>query len=104
MKRKEKADLLNESEQLIFATEKAIKDLGEKVSEADKTKAEAEMKDLKEALTSENVDDIKAKKEKLNETAMALATKVYEEAAKQQQEPSEEKKDDTVIDAEYEEK
>jgi molecular chaperone DnaK len=105
MKRKEKADLINESEQLVFATEKAIKDLGEKVSEEDKTKAEAEMKELKEALATDNVEDIKTKKDKLNETAMALATKVYEEAAKQQQEqPSEEKKDDTVIDAEYEEK
>ena len=105
LKRKEKADLVNESEQLIFATEKAIKDLGEKVSEDEKTKAENEIKELKEALSKDLVEEIKTKKEKLNETAMALATKVYEQAAKEQQEqPQEETKDETVIDAEYEEK
>jgi molecular chaperone DnaK len=105
MKRKEKVDLINESEQLVFATEKAIKDLGDKVSAEDKETAETLMKELKEAIEKDNIDDIKAKKEALNEKAMALATKAYEEAAKNnQQETTEEKKDDTVIDAEYEEK
>ena len=105
-KRKEEADLKNESEQLIFATEKAIKDLGEKVSAADKEKAEAEIKDLKEALEKNNLDDIRSKKDKLNETAMALSTKVYEEAAKANQntEAASEPKQDNVMDAEYEEK
>ena len=85
-KRKEEADLRNESEQLIFATEKAIKDLGDKVEAKDKEKAEIEIKELKEALEKDNIDDIKAKRDKLNETAMALATKVYEEEAKKAQE------------------
>ena len=113
-KRKEDADTKNEAEQVIFATEKAIKDLGDKVDASDKEKAEAEIKDLKEALDKNDIDDIKAKKDKLNETAMALATKVYEQAAKDNQanndttsEAKEEKKskksDDDVIDAEYEE-
>ncbi len=109
-KRKEEADLKNESEQLIFATEKAIKDLGDKVDNKDKEKAESEIKELKEALEKDNIDDIKAKRDKLNESAMALATKVYEEAAKQQQkeepqaENKEKPKDDNVVDAEFEEK
>lgn len=107
-KKKEEADVKNEAEQMIFATEKAIKDLGDKVSASDKEKAEKEIKELKEALDANNLEDIKAKKEKLNESAMALATKVYEEAAKQngeEQNPnSEEKKNDDVIDAEFEEK
>ena len=106
-KRKEAADLHNESEQLIFATEKAIKDLGDKVSDEDKTKAETEIKDLQEALSKEDLEDIKAKKDKLNETAMALATKVYEQAAASQAETpeaGEEVKDEKVVDAEYEEK
>ena len=111
-KRKEEVDLRNESEQLIFATEKAIKDLGDKVEAKDKEKAEIEIKELKEALEKDNIDDIKAKRDKLNETAMALATKVYEEEAKKAQEASEEstettsedKKDDNVVDAEFEEK
>ncbi len=110
-KRKEEADLRNEAEQTIFATEKALKDLGDKVSSEDKEKAEAEMKDLKEALEKDDLEDIKSKKEKLNETAMAFATKVYEEAAKQAQanennseEQTSDKKDDNVVDAEFEEK
>ena len=109
-KKKEEADLRNEAEQLIFTTEKSIKDLGEKIDAKDKEKAEAEVKELKEALEKNDLDDIKSKKEKLMETAMAFATKVYEEAAKKQQENQEtkeetsEKKDDNVVDAEYEEK
>ena len=109
-KKKEEADLRNEAEQLIFTTEKSIKDLGEKIDAKDKEKAEDEIKELKEALEKDDLDDIKAKKEKLMETAMAFATKVYEEAAKAQQanndstEPSDNKKDDNVQDAEYEEK
>ena len=112
-KRKEEADARNEAEQMIFATEKAIKDLGEKVDAADKEKAEGQIKELKEALEKDNIDDIKKKTEALNETAMNLATKVYEEAAKASQAKSEEskdesskenKKDNDVMDAEYEEK
>ena len=112
-KRKEEVDLKNEAEQLIFMTEKSLKDLGDKVSSEDKEKAENEIKELKEALEKGNIEDIKAKKEKLNETAMAFATKVYEEAAKQAQANQGEtntenkesnQKDDNVIDAEFEEK
>ncbi|MBQ9181525.1 MAG: molecular chaperone DnaK [Bacilli bacterium] len=107
-KRKEEADVKNEAEQLILTTEKSIKDLGDKIDVSDKEKAESEIKELKDALSSNNIDDIKAKKDKLQETAMAFATKVYEQAAKENQsnqtsETTEEKKDD-VIDAEYEEK
>lgn len=112
-KRKSEADTKNEAEQIIFATEKAIKDLGDKVDAKDKEKAEKEIKELKEALDKNDLDDIKDKKDKLNETAMALATKVYEEASKQAQaeganaetkEAKDSKKDDDVIDADYEEK
>ena len=113
-KRKEEADLRNEAEQMIFATEKAIKDLGDKVDSSDKEKAEKQVKELKEALEGSDLDLIKTKKDALNDTAMALATKVYEQAAKDNQantssdnanssESQEDKKDD-VIDAEYEEK
>ena len=105
-KKKEEADLKNEAEQLVFMTEKSIKDLGDKIDSKDKEKAESEIKDLKEALEKNNLEDIKAKKEKLQETAMAFATKVYEEAAKAQQENTtqEEPKKDDVQDAEFEEK
>ncbi|MFA5604105.1 MAG: molecular chaperone DnaK [Bacilli bacterium] len=113
LKRKEEADLINESEQLIFATEKAIKDLGEKVDKSDKEAAEKEIGELREALGKEDIEDIKSKRDKLNETAMKLATKVYEEEAKKAQASNEqteaennteESKNDNVVDAEFEEK
>ena len=111
-KRKEEADVKNEAEQMIFATEKAIKDLGDKLDDKDKKAAEDLVKDLEEALKKDDLDDIKAKKDKLQEKAMELGAKVYEEAAKkaQAEQASNEKSDDKdgkdkdVKDAEYEEK
>ena len=90
---------------MIFSTEKSIKDLGDKISKEDREKAEAEIKELKEALEKGNIDDIKTKKEKLTETAMTFATKVYEDAAKSQEGKKEEtSQDDDVIEGEFEEK
>ena len=108
-KRKEEADVKNEAEQMIFATQKSIKDLGDKVDEKDKKQAEDLIKDLEEALKKDDLDDIKAKKDKLQEKAMELGAKVYEEAAKKAQEAqndsdSSDAKDKDVKDAEYEEK
>ena len=111
-KRKESAEVKNDAEQMIFATEKSLKDLGDKVSSEDKEKAENQIKELREALNGDDIEAIKTKKDALSETAMAFATKVYEEAAKAQQENNtetaaedkkEDKKDD-AIDAEFEEK
>lgn len=107
-KRKEEADTKNEAEQLVFATEKSLKDLGDKVSKEDKEKAEKEIKELKEALEKNDLEDIKKKKDALQATAMAFATKVYEEAAKaaqaEQANSTEAPKDNDVKDAEFEEK
>ena len=110
-KRKEEADTRNEAEQTIFMTEKSIKDLGDKVDKKDKKEAEELIEDLKKALEKDNIDDIKEKKDKLNEKAMALGAKVYEEMAKaaqanQDSSESDDKddKDGNVKDAEYEEK
>ena len=109
-KRKEEADARNEADSMIFATEKAIKDLGDKADESDKKDAEAKIEDLKKALEGSDIEDIKNKTKELNDVAMKLATKVYEEAAKNNQNASadasnetEDKKDD-VQEASYEEK
>ena len=112
-KRKQEADTKNEAEQLVFQTEKSLKDLGDKVTDSEKTEVEGLIKDLKDALEKNDLDDIKTKKDKLQEKAMALATRVYEEAAKQQQantNTTEESSntnsssDNDVHEAEYEEK
>ena len=110
-KRKEEADARNEADSMIFATEKAIKDLGDKADKGDVKDAESKIEDLKKALEGSDIEDIKTKTKDLNEVAMKLATKVYEEAAKKNQEnassdatESEDKKDDDVQEASYEEK
>ena len=116
LKRKEAADTKNEAEQTIFMTEKAIKDLGDKVDTKEKEEAENLIKELREALDKEDIEDIKKKKDALLEKANALASKVYEEIAKGMQEKQasesqendtnskEDNKKDDVVDAEFEEK
>ena len=84
-KRKEEAEVRNEAEQMVFQTEKAIKDLGDKADKKEVEEAEDLIKDLKKALEDGDIEKIKKEKEKLQEKAMALATKVYEQAAKEQQ-------------------
>ena len=110
-KKKEAADAENDAEQVIFMTEKALKDLGDKVSNKDKEEAEKLIEKTKKALEKDDIDKIKDAKDELLKKANELATKVYEEAAKQNQtetpteEEKEDKKDkDDVVDAEYEEK
>ena len=108
-RRKAEADTRNEAEQMIFQTEKALKDLGDKVENDEKEEAEELIKDLKEALEKDDIEDIKEKKDKLQEKAMALATKVYQNVQKEQQEQdsdtsSDDSSSDDVKEAEYEEK
>ena len=109
-KRKEEVEVKNEADSLIFQTEKAIKDLGDKVDSKDKEEAEDKIKDLRKALEDDDLDEIKKLKDELQEKAMSLATKVYEEAAKanqaSQENPSssDDDKHDNVQEASYEEK
>ena len=109
-KRKEAADTKNEAEQLVFQTEKSLKDLGDKVTESEKEEAEALIKDFKEALEKDDIEEIKEKKDKLQEKAMALATKVYEQVQKEQaanassDDTTSSSDDDNVKEAEFEEK
>jgi len=107
-KRKEEADVRNEADGLVFQTEKAIKDLGDKVDKKDKEEAEDLIEDLKKALEGDDIDKIKEAKDKLSEKAMSLATKAYEEAAKARQEENgdddSKDNDSDVQEADYEEK
>ena len=107
--RKEEVELRNEADQLIFATEKTIKDLEGKVEEAEVKKAEEAKDALKAAIEKNELSEIREKKEALQEIVQNLSVKLYEEAAKQQQAQqgaegqSTSKKDDNVVDAEFEE-
>ena len=108
-KRKAEAEIRNEADSSVFATEKALNDLGDKIDKNDKEKAEKLMEEVKKALEGTDTDEIKKKTEELNKVAMDLAGKVYEQAAKEAKEnqtSEDNNKDDheTVEDATYEEK
>lgn len=107
-KRKEEAEVKNEAEQMIFQTEKSMKDLGEKLDSKDKEEAESKVKTLKEALDKNDIEAIKKEKDALQETLYKLAAKVYENTnttnETSEEEVKESPKDDSVKDAEFEEK
>jgi molecular chaperone DnaK len=103
---KEQAENKNEAEQLIFATKKALDDLGEDVTDAEKEEANAVIDRLQKAVDAADHDAIKSEKETLNTLVQGLSAKAYEKAQKAQgegpSEPSDDASDD-VIDADFEE-
>ncbi|WP_392453920.1 molecular chaperone DnaK [Chryseomicrobium aureum] len=102
-KRKEEADLKNEADQLVFMTEKTLKDLEDKVSEEEKQEAETAKDALKAALEANDSEDIKAKRDALQEIVQKLTMKLYEQAATEQQAAEGNPTDDGVVDADFEE-
>lgn len=106
-KRREEVDLRNEADQLIFTTDKTIKDLGDKVSDEEKQKAETAKEELKAALDGGDLEKIKEKKEALEQQVQELSVKLYEQMAKenqaQQGQDAENNQDDDVVDADYSE-
>jgi len=117
--KREEADLKNEANQLIFVTKQALEDLKDKVTDEEKKDAEAKIKDLEEALKTEDSDKIKSAKDILEKSAQALSERVYKEQQETQgQEQGQEKgqpgpdytqpeedkaQDDDVFDADYKE-
>jgi len=93
-KRKEEQEIRNQAEQIVYQTEKAIKDLGDKADKKDVEAAEDMIKDLKDALEDGDIDKIKKAKEELEEKAMNLSKKVYEEEAKKRQAESDSSEDE----------
>ncbi|AKO94197.1 MULTISPECIES: molecular chaperone DnaK [Priestia] len=105
-KRKEEIELRNEADQLVFTTEKTLKDLEGKVDEAEVTKANEAKDALKAAIEKNELEEIKAKKDELQEIVQALTMKLYEQAQQAQQQAggdASSAQDDNVVDAEYEE-
>jgi len=111
-KEKEKVEIRNNADSLVFQTEKTLKDLGDKVSSEDKGKIEAEVSNVKSALAGTDTDAIKAATEKLSQVSYDVFGKVYQQANAQasaagpqdgpqggaEQAPPE----DNVVDADYE--
>lgn len=84
-KKREAIDAKNEADSLVYATEKSLKDIGDKISADEKSKIEASMNELKEALKGDNIDDIKAKAENLKQASYKMAEELYKSQAAQQQ-------------------
>ena len=104
-KRKEQAEIRNEAEQLIFAAQKSVSELGDEVTAEEKANVESGVEALQKALSEGNVDEIKTKKEELEKVAQELAVRVYSKAAEAAGAAQGEGNsgDDSVVDAEYKE-
>ncbi|MFA5145690.1 MAG: molecular chaperone DnaK [Candidatus Omnitrophota bacterium] len=118
-KKKEEVETVNQADNLVYATEKSLKDYGDKVSQAERAAIESSANDLKSAIKDKNIDRIKKGMEDLTKASHKLAEEIYKQAAAKQQaggaaaggkteertaEPKEEtKKEEDIIDAEYKE-
>jgi molecular chaperone DnaK len=113
-KKKDLIDARNHADSLLYATEKSLKDLGEKVDDDTRGKVEAAMADLKTALEGEDLSDIQAKSEALTQASHKLAEAMYQQTAQAEQGPpgadagSQDtagagSADDDVVDADFEE-
>ncbi|MGO2093364.1 MAG: molecular chaperone DnaK [Mammaliicoccus sciuri] len=105
-KRREEIDLRNEADQMVFTVEKTLTDLGDNVDESEKAKAEEAKEELKKALEGTDIEDIRAKKDALQEIVQQLSVKMYEQAAQAQQgaesaDGQSTSNDDDVVDADY---
>ncbi len=112
-KKREEVDVKNQADSLVFQVEKNIKEHGDKISPEDKSKIEADLKDLKEALEKNEIETIKQKTQDLTQSSMKMGEAMYKdqqsseapggEQPKQEENTGENKSDDDVIDADYEE-
>ena len=92
-KRKEAIEARNEADSFVFQTEKALNEVGDKVPESDKTQVQADLEAVKailertkdQEMSDSDVDELKAAKEKLTQSAQSVFTKMYEQAAQAQQ-------------------
>ncbi|MBP7216984.1 MAG: molecular chaperone DnaK, partial [Candidatus Omnitrophica bacterium] len=125
-KHKEEIELINQADNLVYATEKSLKDYGDKVSQAERSAIETGLNDLKAAIKDKNVERIKKGMEDVTKVSHKLAEEIYKQTAAKQQgqahagaqgqqggarsgqdeaqaEPKDQKKDDDIIDAEFKE-
>ncbi len=112
-KKREEVDVKNQADSLVFQVEKNIKEHGDKINPEDKSKIEADLKDLKEALEKNEIESIKQKTQDLTQSSMKMGEAMYKdqqsseapgaEQPKQEDKTGETKNDDDVIDADYEE-
>ncbi|EOE13771.1 molecular chaperone DnaK [Enterococcus faecalis] len=104
--RKEEVDLRNDADALLFTVDKTLKELEGKVDAEEVKKAEDARDELKAAIEANDIEQMKAKRDSLNEIVQNLTVKLYEQAAQQQAQENPEAAQggaDDVIDADFEE-
>jgi len=105
LKNKEKVEIINQADQLTYATEKALSELGEQASNEERTKVEALINDVREEIKKGDAAAIKAKTESLQKEFYAISTRIYQNMAQKQQTEGQPQgsapKDDNVVDADY---
>ena len=84
-RKKEEISIKNEADALVYATEKSVREYGDKVSSEEKVKIEDAVTDLKKAIESGSIEDIRSKKEILERASQKLGQAIYEDVAKKQQ-------------------
>ncbi|MDI6758224.1 MAG: molecular chaperone DnaK [Candidatus Omnitrophota bacterium] len=127
-KKKEEIEAINQADTLVYATEKSLKEFGDKVSQQERIDIEAKLNDLKTAIKDKNTDRIKKGTEDLTKASHKLAEEIYKQAAQKQQQQAQQgagdkgegaeqareekdsakggfsgKKEEDIIDAEYKE-
>ena len=107
-KRKEDIDARNEADQLVYQSEKALGEFGDKVDASEKDAVNTKINELKEALKGEDIEAIKSKKDELQKAFYDVAGKVYQQQAAAQQgadanatDAGNANPDDNVVDADY---
>ncbi|MGY3777014.1 molecular chaperone DnaK [Helcococcus sueciensis] len=98
-KKKELIETKNQGESISYQVEKTLKDLGDKISDSEKTAIEDKNKELKDALNTDNVDEIKNKIEELTTELNKMSEKLYSNANPNQNQQTQQ---DDVVDADYE--
>jgi len=106
LKNKEKVEIINQADQLTYATEKALSELGEQASNEERTKVEALISDVREEIKKGDTASIKTKMEALQKEFYAISTRIYQNMAQKQQAEGPQQsgsapKDDNVVDADY---
>ena len=112
-KKREEVDTKNSADALVASTEKSLKEHGSKISDADKKTIETDIQNLKDAIKSDKIEDIKTKTQTLVQSSMKLGEAIYKEqqakagdpktqGAESKADAGSDKKED-VVDAEYEE-
>lgn len=102
-KKKEEVEIKNNAESLCGQVERTIKDLGDKISESEKSELESMVKELKEKTAGTDFEAIKAGTEALTNKFSEISTKIYQQAAAQQQTQSQQgQANENVVDTDYE--